>query len=125
MAVETGAAVLKALRESRTMTQYRLAKTIGCDHSYISRMEKGNRIPHREFLPRLVRALRLNRDEADRIAVAFGYAPGSPTSMIGDQPEVARIHALMTDESIPNEIKHIARAQLALIASSMEIWSNA
>ncbi|HET6600253.1 MAG TPA: helix-turn-helix transcriptional regulator [Burkholderiaceae bacterium] len=117
-----GGVALRSLRTARRISQARLAQRCNCDHSYVSRVESGDRTPTRDAVGAFARAMRLDGMERDQLLVAFGFAAENPAATIAGQPEVARLYDLMEQESIPPEIKHIVKAQLALIAASMEMW---
>jgi len=65
--------VLKALRESRNMSQYRLAKLLNTTPSLISRYESGQRTPRRETVRALAEALELSPEEQRLLYHAAGY----------------------------------------------------
>ena len=118
-----GGIVLREMRTARRVSQSRLGVLSGYDHTHMSRIESGERRPTREALGKIATALRLGDAERDELLIAFGFRPERPESTIAGQPEVARLYDLMERESIPPEVKNIAKAHLALIAASMEMWS--
>ncbi len=65
--------VLKMLRESRNMSQYKLAKLLNTTPSLISRYESGQRTPRRETVRALAEALDLSPEEARLLYHAAGY----------------------------------------------------
>ncbi|MCS7256275.1 MAG: helix-turn-helix transcriptional regulator [Thermomicrobium sp.] len=73
----TFAHVLAQLRTSRNLSQAKLARLCGVDHSYISRLEHGLRHPSVDFLCRLADVLELSETERTALFTAAGVvAPG-------------------------------------------------
>ena len=74
----TFAATLARLRTARRLNHNQLAAACGLDHSYISRLERGNREPSREAV--LVLAAALMASDYDRALLlrAAGYWPDEP-----------------------------------------------
>ncbi|MFM8595041.1 MAG: helix-turn-helix domain-containing protein [Chloroflexota bacterium] len=54
---------LKSLREARRVSQSKLAERAEFDHSYVSRLESGARMPTRDAVERLSSALLLAQSE--------------------------------------------------------------
>lgn len=52
-----------------------LARRIPCNPSYISRLERDERVPSRGLIARVNRALGLPAGEADRLYLTAGFAP--------------------------------------------------
>ena len=69
------ARVLADYRKARGISQYRLAERVDCVPSTLSRLEMGHRSPSRQFVERLVEALRLPPREANLLRVSAGFAP--------------------------------------------------
>jgi transcriptional regulator with XRE-family HTH domain len=67
--------VLADYRKTYGVSQYRLAERMDCCHSYISRVETGQREPSREFIERLVEVLGLTLHEGNVFRLAAGFAP--------------------------------------------------
>jgi DNA-binding XRE family transcriptional regulator len=65
--------MLRRYREREGMSQSELARWSCCNVSYISRMETGTRVPSRETVPKLVWAMTLSDDDADRLHMSAGY----------------------------------------------------
>src|SRR5215211_5731792 len=57
--------LLKAMREARRISQSKLAERADFDHSYVSRLESGARMPTRDAVERLASALTLAQSEED------------------------------------------------------------
>jgi transcriptional regulator with XRE-family HTH domain len=68
-------AVLKELRERAGLSQNQLAKLSGLDHSYLSRLESGQRHPSYDAVARLAKVLARDKQERERLFAAAGYVP--------------------------------------------------
>jgi transcriptional regulator with XRE-family HTH domain len=76
MSVESFSSLLRTYRERADMSCNQLARAIGVDPSYISRLERGEREPpRRAVILGVIPALRLEAAEADRLLLSGGYAP--------------------------------------------------
>jgi transcriptional regulator with XRE-family HTH domain len=80
--------LLQRYREQADFSRNALGRAIGCDPSYISRLERGDREPpRRDVVGCICKALDLPAADADRLHVAAGYAPAWLVELAG----VARI----------------------------------
>ena len=66
--------LLKAMREARRISQSKLAERADFDHSYVSRLESGARMPTRDAVERLASALTLSQSEEDGLLAAAGIS---------------------------------------------------
>lgn len=67
-------AVFKKVREERGISQKKLSRLSGYDHSFISRIEGGTRNPSRKALHDFLVAMEVDYPETyDRVMDAFGY----------------------------------------------------
>ncbi|GBD21714.1 putative HTH-type transcriptional regulator [bacterium HR28] len=69
------ARILREYREKHDVSQYRLAKAVGVDHSYISRLESGQRRPSYDIVLSIARALDLQGEEKKTLFAAAGFLP--------------------------------------------------
>lgn len=69
------ARILREYREKHDFSQYRLAKTVGVDHSYISRLESGKRRPSYDIVFSIARALDLREEERRILFASAGFLP--------------------------------------------------
>jgi transcriptional regulator with XRE-family HTH domain len=76
--------LLKKFRESKGVSQSKLAERASLCHSYISRLESGARMPTREAVDRLAAALRLEPEERDRLHHAAGFLGTGATIDLGE-----------------------------------------
>ena len=74
----TFATTLARLRTARRLNHRQLADASGLDHTYISRLERGNREPSRETVLVLAGALGLGDHDCGALLRAAGFWPTSP-----------------------------------------------
>lgn len=70
--------LLAIYRRRVDLSQTALADLIGIDHSYVSRLESGQREPDRDVLAVLAAVLDLGRVDRAALYLAAGYAPDDP-----------------------------------------------
>lgn len=68
-------AALREIRERAGLSQARLAARVGCDRSFLSRVEGGRKTPERWLVLELAAVLRCTDAERDRLLLLAGYAP--------------------------------------------------
>lgn len=61
--------------ERRNTSLKQMAKEVGCDHSYLSRIRTGGRLPSRVWYERFVVKCQLTKEEAIRGYELFRYIP--------------------------------------------------
>ena len=64
-------------REGKRLSQSELAERAGFDHSYVSRLECGIRMPSFETVLDLAAALELSEADTDRLLIAAHFPPNS------------------------------------------------
>lgn len=114
---------LKRFREARRLSQSKLAKRAGFNHSYVSRLESGARTPTQEAVENLANALRLEGSESDELLVSAGFLPKDPFYLLAGEPEIAELLAALKDPRLPDPIKAKLRASAAYVASWARISS--
>ena len=107
---------LKAFRESRGVSQSKLAERADFDHSYVSRLESGARMPTRDAVEKLARALDLGRPEQDALLAAAGFLPRDIVSLLSDEPVIGEVLDVLQNEAVPPEYRDSIRQQLRLLA---------
>src|SRR5581483_7435493 len=95
------ATLLRRFRERADFSCNELARAVGVDPSYISRLERGEREPpRRPVVERLATALRLDVDDQDRLLVSAGYTPAT-VALLGYWDSTLRAVAeVLTDQRI-------------------------
>jgi transcriptional regulator with XRE-family HTH domain len=112
MTTENGRAFnewLRAQLKAKKMSQRQLAQQSGVDHSTISRLIRGDRMPSLGTATKLARGLREIRDDADTSA-ALGVVS------VGPQNPTARVeYALRADEALSEpQVRQIMEYYLAV-----------
>jgi transcriptional regulator with XRE-family HTH domain len=107
--------LLKALREVRRISQSKLAERADFDHSYVSRLESGARMPTREAVERLASALALAQVEEDGLLAAAGFLPRDVSSLLSDEPVLGEVLDLLQNDSVPVEYRDSMRQVLRLL----------
>ena len=103
---------LKPLREERHLSQAKLAERAGFDHSYVSRLESGERRPTRSAVASLAAAMKLDGAGFDTLLAAAGFLPNDPVMLLADEPAVAAILQLLGDETVSIQYRNNVRAVL-------------
>src|SRR5690606_24231259 len=97
--------VLKEFRESRRVSQSKLAQRAGFDHSYVSRLESGARTPTRDAVDQLAKALELTGVQHDELLVAAGFLPREVSSLLAGEPEITEVLNLLQNADVPEEYR--------------------
>ena len=108
--------LLKSLRERRGVSQSKLAERADFDHSYVSRLEGGARMPTRDAVDRLGAALALGESERDALLAAAGFLPRDVTNLLSSEPVLGEVLDLLKDEQVPSEYRENMRQVLHLLA---------
>lgn len=114
MGMEFGG-LLKSMREARRISQSKLAERADFDHSYVSRLESGARMPTREAVERLAAALNLAQTEEDSLLAAAGFLPRDVSSLLSDEPVLGEVLDLLQNDSVPLEYRNNIRQVLRLL----------
>ena len=112
---------LKLLRESRRVSQSKLAQRAGFDHSYVSRLESGARTPTRDAVQQLSRALELERVQQDELLAAAGFLPGEISSLLSGEPEITEVLGLLQNNQVPEAYRDSMRQVLRLLAEQARL----
>lgn len=103
---------LSGVRRDHDLSQSALARALGVNHSYISRLEAGQRSPSLDLINRIEAALNLNDEESRLIRRAAGYLRTAESLVLADPLMMALARAL-NDTSIPEATREAFRAQIA------------
>jgi len=109
------ALLLRELRDRRKLSQSRLAGAAGFDHSYVSRLESGNRMPTRDAVQKLAEAMALGESERDALLAAAGFMPGRIESLFADEPVLSEVLGLLQDGTVPDEVRDDVRRMISLL----------
>ena len=118
MATEFGN-LLKQLREQHSVSQSKLAERAGFDHSYVSRLESGARMPTREAVDRLGEAMSLDRNGLDAMLASAGFLPKDVSSLLSSEPVIGDVLDLLQDEGVPSEYRENMRQVLKLLTAQV------
>jgi transcriptional regulator with XRE-family HTH domain len=113
--------VLKGVREARRVSQSKLAKRAGFDHSYVSRLESGARTPTREAVEQLATALELEGVQHDELLVAAGFLPREVSSLLAGEPEITEVLSLLQNTDVPEEYRLSMRQVLRVLADQARL----
>ncbi len=108
--------LLKGLRETRRVSQSKLAERADFDHSYVSRLESGARMPTRDAVERLAHAMDLAQVEEDGLLAAAGFLPRDVASLLSDEPVIGEVLDLLQNDAVPIEYRENMRQVLRLLA---------
>ncbi len=107
---------LKVMREARRVSQSKLAEWADFDHSYVSRLESGARMPTRDAVERLAHAMALTQIEEDGLLAAAGFLPRDVASLLSDEPVIGEVLDLLQNDAVPMEYRENMRQVLRLLA---------
>jgi transcriptional regulator with XRE-family HTH domain len=113
--------LLKTQREARRVSQSKLAERAEFDHSYVSRLESGSRMPTREAVERLARALALSHAEEDALLAAAGFLPRDVSNLLSDEPAIGEVLDLLQNDAVPVEYRDNMRQVLRLLAAQARL----
>ena len=112
---------LKHLRETRRVSQSKLAERAGFDHSYVSRLESGARTPTRDAVQQLSQALELERVQQDELLAAAGFLPREVSSLLSSEPEITEVLGLLQNNQVPEAYRDSMRQVLRLLAEQARL----
>ncbi|MCA9879499.1 MAG: helix-turn-helix transcriptional regulator [Thermomicrobiales bacterium] len=112
--------ILKTMREGRRISQSKLAERADFDHSYVSRLESGARMPTRDAVERLATALSLSQTEEDSLLAAAGFLPRDVSSLLSDEPVLGEVLDLLQNDSVPVEYRENIRQVLRLLTEQAQ-----
>jgi transcriptional regulator with XRE-family HTH domain len=109
----TGELLTKRMAELK-VSKRELAETVGTTYEYVRRMVNGDAVPSRLMVRPLAEALKINKEELDRIATAdririkFGTIP---LELAGKNPELEPLERVWNYLSQDHKADLIAQAQ--------------
>jgi transcriptional regulator with XRE-family HTH domain len=106
--------IMAPIREARGLSQSKLAERAGFDHSYVSRLESGSRLPTREAVEALATALEASEMDRRAMLGAVGFTP-SPSQIRPFNPILQELDDILAEAS-PTLERAILNA-IALIRS--------
>lgn len=106
----TFAEEFKRQRMLSSNSQSRVAERAELNHSYVSRMEAGTRIPSREVIDKLAVVMNSKPEDHDRLLSLAGYRPNSPFAIFADHPEIRELWEYLNNENVPLDKRKATRA---------------
>ena len=114
---------LKTYRETvLKVSQSKLADTLECDHSYVSRLEGKGRNPSREFMQKIIDVTRPTEYWEARLCAAAGFLPLTPgVNPIADPYSIRLIKHAMLDEALPEDTRLAIRQLVDSLADVVKV----
>ena len=107
--------LLKQLREQHGVSQSKLAERADFDHSYVSRLESGARMPTRDAVDRLGQAMNLEQSQLDALLASAGFLPRDVSSLFSSEPALGEVLEMLQDEAVPSEFRENMRNMLRIM----------
>jgi transcriptional regulator with XRE-family HTH domain len=114
------AMTLRDMRDRRRLSQSRLAEAAGFDHSYVSRLESGSRMPTRDAVSKLAEAMHLEDGDRDALLASAGFMPGRIENLFANEPVLSEVLGLLQNRSIPAEVRDDVRHMISLLVRQAE-----
>lgn len=111
----TFAPLLREYRDRRRLSQSRLAEAAGFDHSYVSRLESGTRMPTRDAVSKLAEAMGLVEGERDALLASAGFMPGRIENLFASEPVLSEVLGLLQDRAVPADVRDDVRHMISLL----------
>jgi transcriptional regulator with XRE-family HTH domain len=111
----TFAPLLREYRDRRRLSQSRLAEAAGFDHSYVSRLESGTRMPTRDAVSNLSEAMGLDDGERDALLASAGFMPGRIENLFASEPVLSEVLGLLQDRTVPADVRDDVRHMISLL----------
>jgi len=109
------AALLREYRDRRRLSQSRLAGAAGFDHSYVSRLESGTRMPTRDAVAKLAEAMGLEEGDRDALLASAGFMPGRIENLFASEPVLSEVLGLLQDRAVPADVRDDVRHMISLL----------
>lgn len=109
------APLLREYRDRSRLSQSRLAEAAGFDHSYVSRLESGTRMPTRDAVTKLADAMGLDEHQRDALLASAGFMPARVESLLAGEPVLSEALGLLQNRAIPAEVRDDVRNMIALL----------
>lgn len=113
--MNTFARCLMEMRGIAHISQWKLAEVAGYDHSYISRLEIGQRLPSRDAVLRMAEAMQLSADNRDRLLMSAGYSPLDMRNLVASEPVIGELLELLEDRMVTDEVRDDVRTVIATV----------
>jgi transcriptional regulator with XRE-family HTH domain len=115
--IENFATLLRYYRDQAGLSCNELARAVGVDPSYVSRLERGEREPpRRPIVERMAASLQLALEDQDRLLVTAGYAPASVAVLGRWDSTLQEVADVLTDGRIAGDELENFRQVIHLVA---------
>lgn len=113
--------VLRRIRNECGYSQAVLARMVGCDHSYINRLEHpdGKRMPSRQMVERIAEALRCTEPERQSLLVSAGFV-AMPPGAVWDHDLLA-LNEVLQDRTLPEPYRQSLRDSVTALLRGAEV----
>ncbi len=109
--------LLRRYRDRAGMSCNELARAVGIDPSYVSRLERGEREPpRRPVVERVTEVLHLELEDQDRLLVSAGYAPATVAVLGRWDSTLQAVADVLTDRRISSADLEDFRQVIHLLA---------
>jgi transcriptional regulator with XRE-family HTH domain len=120
------ALLLRCFRERADFSCNELARAVGVDPSYISRLERAEREPpRRRVVAAIAHALQLAAADQDRLLVSAGYAPAAIAALGQWDPTLQAVAEVLTDPQVPADALEQFRGVVAILAQRWRVVPSA
>lgn len=109
------APLLRVYRDRCRLSQSRLAQAAGFDHSYVSRLESGSRMPTRDAVAKLADAMGLEDGDRDALLASAGFMPGRIENLFASEPVLSEVLGLLQDRAVPAEVRDDVRHMISML----------
>jgi transcriptional regulator with XRE-family HTH domain len=107
--------LLRAYRRRSCLSQDAIGRSVGYDHSFVSRLESGSRLPSRDTVLRLAHAMDLDGRDTDQLLASAGFLPLRLEYLLEEEPAIAAALAFLRDDRVPAERRDEVRTKIALV----------
>ncbi len=114
---------LRAQLRAKKMSQHQLAQRSGVDHSTISRLIRGDRIPSFDTATKLARGLREIHDDADA-AQYLRLVTATTTNPTARVEYSLSADSLLTDEQVRRIMEHYLRIRMQRLNGRLQAEPN-
>jgi hypothetical protein len=87
----------------------------------VSRLESGARMPTREAVDRLGKAMNLESQELDSLLASAGFLPRDVSSLLSNEPALGEVLEMLQDETVPSEFRENMRNMLRIMVQQARV----
>lgn len=98
-------AALAQIRKDLGLSQAKLARLVGVDHSYVSRLEGGTRTPSLEFVLKMAERCELSDGVKDTLLVRAGYIPQTSFAFLNTDVDLMKVYRHLNNPDLTNDTR--------------------